>query len=172
MDLIIWVKTLLTVQKYHGRMIGALGAIVQKRALASMHNGTENDVLTASNDILKMLKRKENLATLSLLTNKALASIQSDSAGFLVRSFFDGISKEQIAKESGVCERTIYRKINTALQEFSSYISGLGYSSQNLNKICGTEQWIMSTYDFLKHDSIQKNAHGFTPSLKEIERQL
>lgn len=172
MDLVIWAKTLLTVHRYHERMIKALSVLVQKRALASIHSGAENQAFTVTSDILKMLERKENLATLSMLTGKALAAIHPQSAQLLMRCFFDEIGKEKLAHEFGFCERTIYRKINSALCEFCSYISSLGYNCENLCKICASEKWITSTYDWVKEDAIHKNATKLMPIQKRLERQF
>ncbi|MFA6860415.1 MAG: hypothetical protein WCR30_03405 [Clostridia bacterium] len=158
MDLIIWAKTLLTVQKYQKRVIGALGEIVKKRALASINNGAENHAMSVSNEILKLLERKDNLSGLYALTNMALASIKEESAKILIRSFFDEVQKEKIASEFGFCERTAYRKIGNALSEFSSFIESKGFNCENLFKLCKTEDWILNTYKWIETDTNAKNS--------------
>lgn len=151
-----WSKTLLSVYRYLPRVTYALDKIVKTRAYnsyyVSSNNVAFNDVMNVANTILNLTDRKITLINIKLIVEKCLYQIDKKMARILVLKFIDGKKSVEIADKFNVCLRTIFRKINTALESFSKALCRNGYDDGALYNLLKNEKWILSTYQKQKTD--------------------
>lgn len=145
-----WSKTILGVYRYLPRVTYAFDRIVKTRAYnsgcCSSTNLSFNDVMNVTSTILDLTERKITLINLKLIIERALKNMDTKLAKILIFKFIDGKKSVDIAERLGVCLRTYFRKINTALTSFSKSLARLGYNEQKLfDMLCG-EKWIMEVY--------------------------
>ena len=146
-----WSKTILGVYKYLPRVTLAFDKLVKSRAYnssaTSLYNLAFNDIMNVANSIINLTQRKNNLINLKVIIDKTLKSIDSTSARILIYKYFDNKKSAEIAKMLNVCNRTYFRKVNSALTHFTCALAKQGYDSFKLFQMLKNEKWIMLVYN-------------------------
>ena len=146
-----WSKTILGVYKYLPRVTLAFDKLVKSRAYnssaTSLYNLAFNDIMNVANSIINLTQRKNNLINLKVIIDKTLKSIDLTSARILIYKYFDNKKSADIAKMLNVCNRTYFRKVNSALTHFTYALARQGYDSFKLFQMLKNEKWIMSVYN-------------------------
>ena len=155
MNFTLTAKTLLTAQRYHKRMIGALTEMINDKAKNSFNSRI--DTMNIYDRIFELMEKKKNLMFLYCLTNEILSEIDEISAQILIRIFMDDVSKENVAEEFNYSERSIYRKIQEALNEFCLCIDARGYREKVEEIILNTE-YLYKTHKILGEMNCSRKA--------------
>ncbi len=145
-----WSKTALEAYRYLPRVCYAYDKIIKTRACNSAYYGestTFNSVENVIKFIIDMSERKKNLINLKLSIVKALKSIDKKNAKILIFRFIDGKKFCELAEIFKVSMRTLFRRINVALDSFESVMQKLGFGNKEMNKMFVKERWIMDIYD-------------------------
>lgn len=156
-----WAKTLLTVYRYLGRVTKSFDRLVNSTANNSMCVSIDGfsytNVWNVTSRILELTERKITLINLKVIIEKVLKSMDRESARILIMKFIDGKTSEETSKHFGICSRTYFRKCNIALDSFTKALNRLGYDSDNLCKMLQSEKWIISVFDKLEGQCLQKS---------------
>lgn len=146
----IWSKTILQVYKYLPRIARTYDKLIISKAVNSQFTNNSNINLfsteTVTDAIINLSQRKIILINLKLLTEKALKSIKPSLARVLILKFIDGKRCIDLADRLGVCLRTVFRKINSALDSFSLALKRLGYTEEKIEKMLISEKWITKVH--------------------------
>ncbi len=146
-----WAKTILTVYKHLERLSDAFDKIILKSGLASGNvvgqNLFYNNVGSVTQRIIDLSQRKITLINLKILTEKALLGLKKKDAEILLERYVDGRKCREIADESQVDIRTVFRKINSAEASFVKNLHMLGYDGKSLAKMLEEEGWIKNVYE-------------------------
>ena len=169
-----WSKTLLSVYRYLPRVTYAIDKIVKTRAYNSSYSTTNNisfnNVWNVANTILDLTERKITLINLKLIIEKALHSMDENSARILILKFIDGKKSNEIANLFNICLRTFFRKVNTALESFSKALIRMGYTNDKLLNMLKNEKWIMETFNKSEKETIN-NTENFADNY-ELHSQI
>lgn len=161
---LIWTKTLLTVYRYLERICGAIDKIVMKSALNCGNiigqNYHHNNVLTISQKIIDLSERKVTLINLKILIEEVLSKMDTKDARLLIEKFFDGAKSRELAEGHNLSMRTLFRKLDGAMESFASRLKMLGYNDSKIEKMLENEGWINNVYDNLS----KKKEEDFTVS--------
>lgn len=144
-------KTVLMVQRYLERICDAIDRLVERKALNSFYVGmqgnNENSISSVADYIINLSERKIKLINLKLLTDLALENCPILSAQILIERYMDNEKSADIAKRHNLAERTYFRRLTEALENFSSTLAKFGFSERRLLDYISTEKWIMEVYN-------------------------
>ena len=150
MNLKVWARTLMTIQKYLERICNSIDACIEKKATASMYVNTknffQNDSLSVSNWMIEMGERKVNLINLNVICLNALKSIDKTHAKILALKYFDRMQSADISSLLGISERTYFRKLNAAYESLESWLLKNGYDAEYFVTKLQNEGWITEVY--------------------------
>ena len=150
MNLKTWSKTILTVQKYLERVCNSIDGCIEKRVNASAFVTSktlaENSSEAIANWIIEMSQRKVNLINLNVICMNALKGIDKTLAKILALKHFDNMPFNEIYQLLNISERTYFRKLNSAYQNFERWLIENGYSSEYFQSLLEKEGWIFEIY--------------------------
>lgn len=177
MDLKIWGKTIMSVQKYLERVTRAIDSVIYKKALASGYVSTKNltdqSSFAVSNFIINMSQRKVNLINLNTICFNALKVIDKFNAKLLILKHIDGLTSAEIASLIGVSNRTYFRKINKAYDAFAEWLENNKLTEKYFCDKYKDEGWIMEVFYGFKEDAYKQNDVVFnTNFLQDILRKI
>ena len=146
MNLKSWTKTILTVYRHLPKITKSIDKIFEARAIGgsvmSSNAMAYNDVYNLTNNLINLTERKKSLINLKLLADKVLTSIDRDLAKLLILRYIDGYGYDKLAEHFGVCERTIYRKMNRALDVSVYALLRNGYDENKIENMIEKENWL------------------------------
>jgi sRNA-binding regulator protein Hfq len=180
MELKIWGKTILTVQKYLERVTRAIDSIIYKKAISSAYvnskNLTELNSLAVSDFILNLSERKVNLINLNTICMKALRGIDRMSAKLLILKHIDERTSAEIAGLLGISDRTYFRKLNSAYEELENWLKTNNYTSKYFENKLRDEGWIIELYlrnkEFFEGTNKENTVKLDTVFLKDILKNI
>ena len=150
MELKIWARTILTVQRHIAKVVRALDEIIYKRALSSIFvttkNLTEQSSEAVSNFIINVSETKVNLINLNTICIDGLKTIDKLCSKILILKHIDGRTSLEIANLLNISERTYYRRLNKAYELFADYLQENGFCEQYFMDKFANEGWIMEVY--------------------------
>lgn len=160
MNLKIWGRTILTVQKYLERVCSSIDACIEKKINASCYvtskNFAENSAEFLANWIISMTNKKVNLINLNVICMDALRGIDRNLAKILALKHFEGMQARDIIEIMGLSERTYFRRLNSAYIEFEKYLMAHGYTPTFFEKMLEKEGWITEIY-YENEKSLKEN---------------
>lgn len=146
-------KTTLMVYRYLDRIADAIDRLIERRALNSFYVGAfgnnDNSILSVADYIINLSERKVKLINLKILIDLALENCPILFAQILIERFMDNEKGSEIAKKHNLSERTYFRRLNDALDNYSSALSKLGFPENKLLDYISSEKWIMEVYNRL-----------------------
>lgn len=144
-------KTVLMVQRYLERICDAIDRLVERKALNSfyvgMQGGNDNSISSVADYIINLSERKIKLINLKILTDLVLENCPILSAQILIERYIDNEKSANIAKRHNLAERTYFRRLSEALENFSSTLAKFGFNEKKLLDYISTEKWIMEVYN-------------------------
>ena len=150
MELKIWARTMLTVQRHLGKVTKALDEVIMKKAISSAFVTTKNlmeqSSENVSNFIINVSQSKVNLINLNTICVNALKAIDKTSAKILILKHIDNRPSGEIAKTLGFSDRTYFRRLNSAYENFENYLKKSGFSGEYFMEKFSKEGWIMEVY--------------------------
>ena len=148
---IVWAKTLLAAYKYLGTMCNAIDRAVEKLAQNSFYScgvwREENSITNISKKIISLSNKKVDYINLKVVVEKAVKLLSEKGAKILILKFIQGLDNKTIIQTLNMADRTYYRKLNSAAQEFASKMTAIGYGVEKLDLIYGSDRFIKSIYD-------------------------
>lgn len=149
----VWARTILSVYRYLERIAGAIDKIIMKKALSSANicgqNYYQNNIYTLSQNLIDLSERKVTLINLKVLIEDTLGVIDKNDANILIEKFFDGVKSKDIAQRHEFSMRTVFRKIDSAVQSFAKALCMKGYGDIALQDMLKDESWILCVYNRL-----------------------
>lgn len=146
-------KTILMVYRYLDRIADAIDRLIERRALNSFYVGVlgnnDNSIYSVADYIINLSERKIKLINLKILIDMALEDCPILSSQILIEKFMDNEKSFDIAKRHNLSERTYFRRLNEALDNFSSSLCKLGFCENKLLDYISSEKWIMEVYNRL-----------------------
>lgn len=161
MELKIWARTILTVQRHIAKVVRALDEVIYKRALSSIFvtskNLMEQSSEAISNFIINVSQSKINLINLNTICISGLKAIDKICAKILILKHIDGRTSSEIANLLSISERTYFRRLNKAYDLFADYLEENGFDERYFKEKFFDEGWIMEVYYSCKNFFNEKN---------------
>lgn len=158
MELKVWGKTMVSVQKYLERLTNAIDSLIEKRAYASAFvstkNLTEQGAYSVANDLIELSERKINLINLNIICFNALKEIDKISAKILILKFIDCLPSSEIATLLEISDRTFFRRLNSAYDNLEKWLLRNNFDKEYFEEKFKNEGWIMEA--FLKNKETHK----------------
>ena len=146
----VWAKTLLCVYRYLERIAGAIDKIIMRSALNSANiigqNYFYNNVYTISQKLIDLSERKVTLINLKLLIEQTLGKMHQTDAQILIDKYVDGVKTKDIVERHNLSTRTAFRRIDSALKNFSWHLKLDGYSADVLEEMLKNEHWLNNVH--------------------------
>lgn len=150
MELKVWAKTMLTVQRHLERVTNALDELIYKKAAASAYvnskNLMEQTCEKLGNFIINVSETKVNLINLNTICVSALKGIDKTSAKILILKHIENKQSSEIFSLLNMSERTYFRRLNMAYDNFEKWLVKNGFTEQYFLKKYSNEGWIMEVY--------------------------
>lgn len=150
MELKEWGKTMITIQKYLGRVTKAIDSLVYKRAITSAFvsskNLTKQSAYSVANNLIDLSERKVRLINLHTICVNALNGIDKASAKLLILKFIDGLPSSETAALLGLSDRTYYRKLNEAYDNLENWLKKNNFTEEYFTNNFKNEGWIMEVF--------------------------
>ncbi len=163
MELKVWGKTIMMIQKYLERVTKAIDSLVYKKALASafvnLKNLIEQSAYFVTNGLIELSERKIRLINLNTICSKALDGIDKANAKLLILKFVDGLQSKEIASMLGFSDRTYFRKLNEAYDDLGKWLKKNNFTEEYFMKNFKNEGWIMEV--FYKNKEENKKNENF-----------
>ncbi len=151
MELEVWARTMLTVQRHLERVTKALDKIILKKAVSSAFvtskNLMEQSVEKISKYIINLSQSKINLINLNTICVNSLKGIDKTSAKILILKHIDGKQSNEIASLLGLSNRTYFRRLNLAYEKIVGWLLANHYDAEFFAKNYFSEGWIMEVYN-------------------------
>lgn len=153
----LWSKTILSSYNYLQKLCDSLDKLIKDTAVNSYYsfgykNG-ENSVTKVSNKIINLSNRKIDYINLKVLTDKALKCMPSNHAKVLILKFINKINIEKICELLKLNKRTMYRRIEKALDEFMIKLDDLGYTPEKLEVVYSCDPFIKSILKLVERNN-------------------
>lgn len=161
----IWSKTLLYAYHCFEKIIVEIDKNVLSCAINSSKIIGEEGTNRAFNHITKLTNRKLLLINLRVLIDEALSKMDKLDGDILRHKYIEDFSSDVSAKLLGVSQRTIFRRMDEALCEFSYYINLLK-GSLDFDFVCKKETWLKEIYNRLMNKEVKKTFKKYS---KEVD---
>lgn len=150
MELKVWGKTMMMIQKYLERVTRAIDSLVYKRALTSVFvnskNLTEQSAYFVTNNLIDLSERKVKLINLNTICSNALNGIDKTNAKLLILKFVDGLQSREIASLFGFSDRTYFRRLNEAYEDLEIWLRKNNFTEEYFRKNFKDEGSIMEVF--------------------------
>ena len=157
MDLIIFSKTLLNVYNYLETITKAIEKLVNASVVNTCYRcGYRNSTIEQSNKLIDILDKKQKLINLKVICENALLELDDEDKKILCLYYFDNLKAEKIASLFDICSRTVFRKKQKAIQNFSFRLLANGYDLDYFKKRYGDEKWLSDLYCYTRESEIKE----------------
>lgn len=140
-----WSKTLLNTYSYLETICGAIDKCVVNCGVSS--GCSSNSTILIANKMISLIERKKFLINLKILIDNVLRNIASSDARILTIKYIDKVKSEVASQVLGLSNRTYFRKINVAVNNFALELKKQGYTSSVLKEFLSKEGWIIEIYN-------------------------
>ncbi len=168
-----WSKTLLTCYGHLETICGAIDKTVLNCGISSATSYCDAEYIAER--MIALTERKKFLINLKVLIDRAFSKINSNLARVLVLKFIDGVDSETSSKVLGICPRTFFRQVNSAVEDFWHALSFMGYSSERFKQMFKEETWIIEIFNsYCKKqikDSDIKDLSFLTLAFKQLKQK-
>lgn len=141
----IWAKTILSVYRYIDKAIQIIDNTVSKISLIA-----NADCLETANKILMFTERKVWLINLKLIVEQVLAECKTNEIRILGLKHIDNLSVCELSEYFQKCERTIFRQLNSAYDNFEKNMLKRGFNDKYFVEHFSSEKWINKEYEKIK----------------------
>lgn len=151
-----WAKTVLIAYKYLGSMCAAIDKIIKNLAISSHFAGgaycEKSCCEVVSKKIIALTNKKIDYINLKVLTEKALENMNKKNAKLLILRTIKELNVSTIAEVMNMSERTYFRRISDAENEFCVALEKLGLNIYKLEIEYLADNFIKSIYKIVcKH---------------------
>ena len=133
---IIWAKTILVAYKHLGTLCSAIDKVVENTATNSFYSSgfdtSNNSTEKVTQKIIALSKQKIDYINLKVYVEKLLKAMPKHVSKLLILKFIKGVSAEDICDIFNMSNRTYYRKLNKAVEDFAEYMIKFNLTKQKL----------------------------------------
>ena len=141
---LIWCAALLTAYRYLPKVASSIDRYIYSTAIGGLCSG--QDAITLFDKIVSLNVRKEAIINIKVLTDKCLDSLEDKHTRLLKSRYFYRKGCDVLAKEQGVSERTLFRRLDGALAAMARAMRRLGYGSDWLDERVGKDAFMSEVY--------------------------
>ena len=157
MKINIWSKTILSSYKYLNRVCNSIDKLVEKEAL---NTSVSTGQFVGNNTAFNVAEKKRKLIKLKILIEKSLTNICKENFKILINKYVNNKKSENIYKDMNISRRTYFRKLNKAVNSFSSSLIRFGYDYNKLEKMLEHQKWINDIYFKYDNEEIAKDKNS------------
>ena len=155
-DLITHIKVLFEAYKYLPKIIMTIDHIIEKRAssvipTASIFGG-KSSTYGEMNKVIDLSQRKDKLLNLYVMVDKMLDGLSSIERKLAVLKFIQKSCVEDIAKEIGLTERTVFRQSIRILEKLAVFMLEKQWNSEFIKFQIGNEPWLSEIFKKKKQE--------------------
>ena len=160
-DLLIYIKVLLEAYKSLPNIINIIDRIIEKRAstipMTSIYGNSYYSTYTEMNKMINLGARKDKLLNLYVIIENMLDSLDDKDRKIAVLKFVQKNTTEEIAKETNIAERTIYRQVKKIIEKLGVYMLSQNWDTDFIKKQIGqNEPWLEDLFYRKKHEELKK----------------
>ena len=151
-DLIIYIKVLLDAYKSLPSIMNIIDRLIEKRAssvIPASYIYGNNYLTTYSeiNKVIDMSERKDKLLNLYVIIENMLNSLNERERKIAVLKFVQKCNTEDIAKDFGTTDRTIYRTANRIVEKLAIFLLKQNWNSEFIRfQIGSNEPWLIELF--------------------------
>lgn len=157
-DLFAYIKVLLRAYKSIPNIISILDKIIEKRATTiiptSSIYGGKFSTYGEIDHVINLADRKDKLINLYVMTGEMLSCLENQDKKLLTLKYVKMLTSEEIASALNITERTIFRRVNSALNKLAISLLKKNWTSQFIKSQMGDEPWLNEIYEKVKNDEI------------------
>lgn len=165
----LWSKTLLLSYRHLEPLCGSIDKIIEKIGISA--GKMYDNAFSTLQKIIELSERKITLINLKLLIENTLSKIKKEKASILIRRFIDNITYKNLQEEYNTSLRTVFRKLNLALNSFSSHLLLNGFDDKKIENMVKRENWICGIHKKLEQESKNNNIDIDISIIKAIKNQ-
>ena len=154
-----WAKCVIMSYRYLERMCGAIDKQIEMLATRSYISSSAweqlNSVHNVSKKIIDLSQKKIDYINLKVLTEKILESMNKNLSKILILKHIKNVKASEISAVLKITDRTLFRKINSALEEFAKFMLKFGFSYEKMEIMHIKDDFIGSIYNRIVNDNIR-----------------
>ena len=150
-NLIVYIKTLLEAYKSLPNIIHTIDKIIENRASTLPTSYIYGDSYLATyrsiDKVIDLGERKNKLLNLYVMIEKLLDSLIDKDRKIIILKYVKKCTTEEIAEETKSVTRTIYRRINSALEKLATNALKNNWTSYFIKTQIGNEPWLEEIFN-------------------------
>lgn len=145
-----WAKALFYVYPSIPNIIKIVDNIVTQRASSviqtnSIYSCPESS-LRQMEKVIDLGERKLRLLNILSLIRELISNLDERSYEIITMKYFNRMKTETISTKLSLEERSVYRRINRAIEKAAKALFAMGFSSDSISKTITGEGWIREIY--------------------------
>lgn len=144
-------RTILSSYNHLERLAGSIDKMIDASAIGSFYVSASTfqkfGVEAVTNRIIELSARKVTLINLKILIEDALSVCKPIHADLISQKYFERKGSKEIVATLNMAERTYFRKLCSAMNEFMANLERLGYNEKAIFDLIKDEKWLMRMYE-------------------------
>ena len=136
----ILVKSMLYVYKHLDALASSLEKMAKSRGVNSYYG--YNDTLSEIDNILSLTERKIFVINLKILIDDIILSLEKNLGKLIVLKYVDELDNDAIVSQCKLSERTYFRQLNRAYDNFSKRLQILNKERPYLYEQLHNDSWL------------------------------
>lgn len=145
------VKTLFSTYRYLDKMTKIVDKYVKAKAMsclgANMNNVMHTSTLFVTTSLTYLINNKIGLINFKTITNSLLENMNKKNARFIIMKYIDGLKNDDLAKNFNVCDRTVFRWHNKAINDAVNTFQKLKFDDNKILSNFKNVAWVNSVYE-------------------------
>ena len=146
----IWAKTMLIAYRYLAPISRAINKVFDRTVKASFYSGGYyGDRYSAeeiSQKLINLTNKKIDYINLKVIIENALSKMKHQQAKLLILRYIKEINSTTICNLFNICERTLFRRLKSAVNQFGQILEAMGYTNEKLEVVYLSDSFIKSIY--------------------------
>lgn len=138
-DRLLVAKALISCYTHIDDVCEAIEKSVEKCALDGFYAIYPNDQMRLYERLIKYNERKRILFNMKYMIETGLNGVKKENAALLRDRYDHGKGRNELTKERGISLRTMYRRLDRALEEFTAVLERAGFDKMRTLKEFGNE---------------------------------
>ena len=168
-----YIKALLKIKRNLPNIINILDKLIERKASmlfpsTSIQTSNFNQTYNQVEKVISLTERKDKLLNLNIISEKILECLSPADKKLLILKYTHRNKISEISKEINITERSVYRKINSAINKISEYMLNKNWTISFLDNQIGEESWIIDIIEEVENEDIVNKTKHYNKSSSSI----
>lgn len=126
-----------------GKLIRLIEASIVRYAVSShCVYGVERSTIQQAEKLAKLAQRRDKYLMFKEAVRDTLKKLHKEERLLLILTCVRDVDKTEVSKQLGISRRTLYRRLDSALNSFAKFLRQQGYDEQWYEENFGCCEWL------------------------------